>query len=135
MMKNFSVLLMIFVFAASVLSGCASGTHLVTGTQRKALSADDVTIYTEFPEQYEVIGIVTASSDAGWTAQGSLNYAVAELKKQAALIGANGIVIERVEETGSGGIFIENIYVIESAQKVSGKAIYVEPDKPQETAQ
>lgn len=93
--------------------GCASGTALVTGTKRDAINSDEVIIYPELPENYEIIGIVSASSDWGWTQQDCLNYAIQELKKQAAKIGANGIVIENTKKT----IFDE--------QNVSGKAIFV----------
>ncbi|MDE5580151.1 MAG: hypothetical protein K2I95_01855 [Treponemataceae bacterium] len=108
-----------------MLSSCASGTALVTGTQRSATNADEVVIYTEAPEKYEVIGIVTASSDFGWTEQGDLNYAVAELKKQAAKIGANGIILESVSTTNSGGVISYGVYIPVTAKNVSGKAIYV----------
>jgi len=36
---------------------------------------------------------VKASSDAGWSQQGSLDYAVDELKAQAAKVGANAVVL------------------------------------------
>lgn len=118
------------------LFGCASinanGTYIVTGTQREAISADSVTIYTVFPEHYELIGIVTASSESGWTEQDSLNFAVAELKNQAAKIGANGIILESVGTINAGGVIISGVYVPVSAQKVSGKAIYVAPNTQQE---
>lgn len=125
----FSKILILGMLFLPTLFGCAStnanGTYLITGTQREAISADSVTIYAVFPEHYEVIGIVTASSESGWTEQDSLNYAVAELKNQAAKIGANGIVIENMEKTNAGGVIISGVYVPVSAQKVSGKAIYV----------
>lgn len=63
--------------------GCASGTALVTGTKRDAINSDEVIIYPELPENYEIIGIISASSDWGWTQQDCLNYAIQELKKQA----------------------------------------------------
>ena len=127
-MKKSILLSVFFVFgmvSVLMLSGCASGTALVTGTQRSATNADEVVIYTEAPEKYEVIGIVTASSDFGWTEQGDLNYAVAELKKQAAKIGANGIILESVSTTNSGGVISYGVYIPVTAKNVSGKAIYV----------
>ena len=83
-------------------------------------------IYTEAPANYEVIGIVTASSDAGMTEQGDLNYAIAELKRQAAKIGANGVILESVGTSNSGGVIMNyGIIVPVTAKNVSGKAIYV----------
>ena len=119
----------LFIFAFSliflIISSCASGTALVTGTQHPETSPESVVIYTEPPVNYEVIGIVTASSDSGWTAQGSLDYALTELKKQAAKIGANGILLEDVTQTTTGGVYSYGMYVPSTSQNLSGKAIYV----------
>lgn len=134
-MKKSIIFFAVFILgivSVLILSGCASGTALVTGTQRSATNADEVIIYTETPEHYELIGIVTASSDAGWTEQDSLNYAIAEFKKQAAKIGANDIILESVGTINAGGVIISGVYVPVSAQKVSGKAIYVAPNTQQE---
>ena len=120
------IFVVFFMFAVSLaFVSCASGNALVTGTQRPATNPESVVIYTEAPEKYEVIGIVTASSDATGSAQTDLNYAVAELKKQAAKIGANGILLQDVSSSNSGGVFISGVFVSETKQKVSGKAIYV----------
>ena len=78
------------------LFGCATGTGsaLVTGPIRPAIEDHTIVqILTTMPAGAEKIAIVKASSDSGWTEQGSLNYAVEELKKQAAKIGANAVVI------------------------------------------
>lgn len=119
----------LFIFAFSlislIISSCASGTALVTGTQHPETSPESVVIYTEPPVNYEVIGIVTASSDSGWTDQGSLDYALTELKKQAAKIGANGILLEDVTQTTTGGVYSYGMYVPSTSQNLSEKAIYV----------
>ncbi len=75
------------------LTGCASGSSIVTGTKRPPIDPGKVKLYLQPPSNHEVIGIVNASSDAGWTEQGSIDYAVQELKKQAAKLGANGVLI------------------------------------------
>ncbi len=97
--------------------GCASGSVLLTGIKRTPIPADTVTIYTEQPQKYETIGIVTASSDSGFTEQGDLDYAVAELKKQASKIGANGIIIQNISTL---------VTEYGTAKSISGKAIYVQ---------
>lgn len=130
-MRKKSLLAKLLLFLL-ILSGCASGTALVTGTQRSATNADEVIIYTEAPEKYEVIGIVTASSDCGWTEQDSLNYAIAELKKQASKIGANGIILESTNTINSGGVISYGVYILDTAKTVSGKAIYVASDTQKE---
>ncbi|WP_315600975.1 hypothetical protein [Treponema socranskii] len=128
-MKKMFIVLFFCIFSVTVLFSCATGTALITGTKRTATNPECVVIYTEAPPKYEVIGIVTASSDSGWTEQGDLNYAIAELKKQAAKIGANGIILENVGTSNSGGVISYGVYIPVTAKNVSGKAIYVSDNK------
>ena len=124
-MKNICYLLI----AVLLISSCASGSYILTGQQRHPIDATLVKLYTEPPQQYEVIAIVNASSDSGWTQQGDMDYAVAELKEQAAKLGANGIILIGIGERSSatvGAYKSGAIYTVPStAQTVSGKAVYV----------
>ena len=117
------------LIAVLLISSCASGSYILTGQQRDPIDATLVKLYTEPPQQYEVIAIVNASSDSGWTQQGDMDYAVAELKEQAAKLGANGIILIGVGERSSatvGAYKSGAIYAVPStAQTVSGKAVYV----------
>lgn len=126
-MKKIIYLTFVFLFEL-ILFSCASGSALVTGSPRSATKPDKVIVYSEPPANYEVIGIVSATSDAGLTQQGSLNYALEELKKQAAKIGANGIIIETINTSSNGGVILGNIWVNVTSQNISGKAIYVYPE-------
>lgn len=101
-----------------ILAACASGSVVVTGTKRPPISPSEVQLYSRAPATYEVIGIVKASSEMGWTEQGSMDYAVEELKKQAAAIGANGVIVTTVGDKGS-------LSYGDISQTVSGEAIYV----------
>jgi len=118
-----------FLFALIFLAGCATGSSIVVGEVREAIDPSLVKLYLEIPETYEVIGIVNASSDAGWTEQGSVDYAIEELKNQAAKLGANGVLIESTGTQNStvvGGYGTSYLYAIPvTAKSVTGKAIYV----------
>ena len=84
----------VLTLLAVVVAGCASGSALVIGQTRPAIEDHTtVSILTEMPEGAEDIAIVKASSDSGWTQQDSLDFAVDELKKQAAKVGANAVVL------------------------------------------
>ncbi len=76
--------LLLLAPAVLVIAACASGSGsaLVTGNTRAPVAPEQVKIYLEKPAAFEVIGLVNASSDAGWTEQDSLDYAIEELKKQ-----------------------------------------------------
>lgn len=110
------------------IAACASGSAIVTGNTRPPIATEQVKIYLEPPAEFEVIGLVNASSDAGWTEQGSLDYAVKELKKQAAKLGANGVLIMSSGETTSTIVSGQGkaAYAIPvTAKTVQGKAIFV----------
>jgi hypothetical protein len=102
---------------AMSLAACASGSAIVTGAKRTPLDPSHVRLYAEAPAKYEVIGVVSAKSAAGLTAQGSEDYAVQELKNQAAKLGANGVLLEATGQLAyaSGSV----------GQTVTGKAIFV----------
>ena len=120
-----------------LLSACASGTIVLTGHARAPISADAVTLYVTPPAHYEVIGLVSAHASHGWTDQGRMDKAVAELKEQAANVGANGILVGSAG-TGSGGMTGVAvpaggggaIFVASNShdQQISGTAIYVPPE-------
>lgn len=128
-MKALKTQQMIIYLCALILAGCASGSALVTGEKRTPIDPGQVKLYLEAPSSYEIIGIVNASSDAGWTEQGDHDYAVQELKNQAAKLGANGVLLETTGEKTSttvGGYGTGYFYAIPvTAKTVSGKAIYV----------
>lgn len=108
------------------LTACASGSAIVTGHARAPVPPQSVKLYLEPPSKFEVIGLVDATSDAGWTEQGSLDYAVAELKKQASKIGANGVLLVSSGETVTGFISGRSYAIPVTGKTVQGKAIFVE---------
>jgi hypothetical protein len=107
--------------AVAVLAACASGSAIVTGTKRTPVTVEHVKLYLEPPVSFEVIGLVTASSDAGWSEQDSVDSAVKELKKQAAALGANGLLL--ASTVGSETTMVGNVPV--TTKTVQGKAIFV----------
>jgi hypothetical protein len=117
-MKNIFISLLIMSLVACT---SASGSAIVTGVKGTPLDPGQVKLYIEAPAKYEVIGIVNASSDAGRTDQESQDYAVQELKNQAAKLGANGVLLVSTGEKITG--MMGRIPVM--AKTVSGKAISV----------
>lgn len=111
------------------LIGCASGSVIVTGTVRPATDPQSVKFYLKEPRNYETIGLVEASSDSGFTEQGSKDYAVSELKKQAAKIGATGVLLTATGDQTStmvGGYGTGVIWAVPvNAKVVRGTAIFV----------
>ncbi len=128
-MTQWRSVLFLSVLLTLILGGCASGSAIVTGVTRTPIAPEQVTVYLEPPTDFEVIGLVNASSDAGWTEQGSMDYAIGELKQQAAKLGANGILLVSSGErttTAVGGYGPGYFYAVPvTAKTVQGKAIFV----------
>ena len=124
-MKKILSVILISIF----LTSCASGSYILTGEKRTPIKPELVKLYVSPPQKYDIIGIVNASSDSGWTSQGDMDYAVSELKSQAARLGANGIIITGRGEVSSAvvGTYSNGMMysIPTSAQSVSGQAVYV----------
>lgn len=103
----------IIYFLLSSIMGCAtasggrataSGSALVTGQTRPIVEDHTtVTILTEMPDEALEIANVEASSKEGWRVQQTLDYAIEELRRQAAAVGANAVVVTGAESSILGG--------------------------------
>ena len=117
------------VIVLLLMAACASGSAIVTGTTRPAVAPETVRLFVEPPAEYEVIGLVSASSDAGWTEQGDVNYAISELKRRAAKLGANGVLLTATGDKPGTLVMPQAngtvVSVSSSAKTVQGRAIFV----------
>ena len=112
-MKNLIVSLIVIIFF-----GCYPVSHIIVGETRSPISPSKVKIYLEYPEEYEIIARIDASSEFAFrdpsfdiTWQSKMDKIIQRLKIEAAQLGANGIVIEgttnqtrqnmRAEENGT----------------------------------
>ncbi len=129
-MQRVEATYLVLLIIIATLTSCASGTAVVTGTKRGAISPDQVRLYSNAPPSYETVAAITASSNMGWTAQGSQDYAIEELKEQAAELGANGILLGQATERRTN---IQGQYgpIPVVTQTVTGHAIYVFTTKQQ----
>lgn len=127
--------LLILVFALALLTGCATGTVLVTGEKRISVPFDHVKLYQAPPTgKYDVIGIVNGAS--GGHDQGSLDRATHAMKRKAASVGANGVIIQSAPGQSGGGAvagyggggFFAGGFLSERTQ-ISGQAIFVHSEK------
>ncbi|EKE17372.1 MAG: hypothetical protein ACD_10C00479G0010 [uncultured bacterium] len=96
------------LFMALAIAGCTTSSAIMTGQARTATPASEVKVYLRSPAQFESIALVTAMSNAAVSRDGSRENAVAELKKKAGELGANGILLN-TNETNPGlqtGVFV-----------------------------
>lgn len=132
-MKN---IIICFIFLA-LLSACATGSSIVIGKKRPPVDPSTVKILHKRPDSAVLIGIVKARSLGGVTDQSREDYALNELKNQAAKLGANAVLLlnSRTEVTNNT-TFISNGYgggtlVPHQSRQAdfSAMAIYVPPKK------
>ena len=112
-----------------ILSSCATGSTIVTGNQKAAISPTEVQIYFEPPSKYETIGLVEASSTIEFSRQAAQDRVINELKSRAAKIGANGVLLKEVGSklSGASGFYSGGVYFASTSEKMSaqGLAIFV----------
>lgn len=135
--------LLLVMFA---IGGCAvtNETSLVVGKIRAPTTADQVKLYTKPPAKYEEIAIVSAdAAHAFMSKQDLMNISIANLKQEAAKVGANGVLLDGVGDfyVGSSGVVVapsalRGAPVIatgamnaQTGKKASGMAIFVIEEK------
>ena len=90
-------------FATFALKSCYPVSHVIIGEKQPPIDYNNVKVYYNFPDNYEKIAIIEASSDLAFkdfsiefTHQQKTNKALDRLKKEAAVLGANGIVLQNI---------------------------------------
>ena len=125
---------------ALALSACAGTSKVMLGQARPPVDPTQVRIYTTPPPGSIEIAQLESSSAVGFGTQGQTDAAVARLKREAAALGANGVILMGVGSSGSpvgmsvgagsygrhsaGGI---GIGIPTTQKKAAGVAIYVPP--------
>ena len=93
------------VFAVLLL-GCSTSSHVMIGTTRPAISPESVRIYLQPPPRYEQVATLDATSQGSFaiTGQQNMDKAMARLKEEAAKLGANGVLLQGVQDQQTGSI-------------------------------
>ena len=109
-LKNINIFKMInvkpFLISIFILKSCYPVSHIIIGEIQTPLDYNKVKVYHDYPDTYEKIAIIEASSDLAFkdlsiefTHQQKTNKALERLKKEAASLGANGIVLQNISTT------------------------------------
>jgi hypothetical protein len=82
-----------------LVAGCTSTSHVMVGKKRPPISPVAVKVYWDPPAEYEKIAILDSSSEWSFklTQQGQMNAVIERLKKEAAKLGANGVLLQDVD--------------------------------------
>ncbi|MBN6149781.1 hypothetical protein JR065_05480 [Xanthomonas sp. AmX2] len=129
------------------LGGCASSSKVMLSAPRPPIDPALVQVYSTPPAGAEDIAQLESSSAVGFGTQGQTDAAVARLKREAAKLGANGVVLMGVGTNGSpvgmsvgagsygghvgGGL---GIGIPTTQKRAAGMAIWVPPGADRGTA-
>jgi hypothetical protein len=124
------------LYAAIVLvSACATSSQVVVGQARAPIDPANVKIYLTAPPGAKHIAILDASSGSSlaFSDQQKLDAAITELKKRAARLGANGVLIQGTGTESTAGVVVSQptamgYYAGARHKVVSAIAIYVDEE-------
>ena len=88
------------------MKACYPVSHIIIGETQSPIDYTNVKVYHDYPDSFQKIAIIEASSDIAFkdlsielTHQQKTNKALNRLKKEAASLGANGIVLQNISTT------------------------------------
>jgi len=123
---------------ACALIGCTltRGSSVLVGTARPPIDPSRVKLYLDVPKKYEKVAILSADSRNDFASQQNLtNAAIERLKKEAAKVGANGILLNGIGnyQIGASGVVVANpgspigtaVVNTRTGKEATGLAIYV----------
>ncbi|HAI45221.1 hypothetical protein D3C87_571140 [compost metagenome] len=87
--------------ALLAVAGCASTSKVMLGQARAPVDPASVQIYSTPPAGSVEIAQLESSSAVGFGTQGQTDAAVMRLKREAAALGANGVILMGVGSSGS----------------------------------
>ena len=95
--------------------GCYPVSKMMVGDTREPISPYEVKVYLNFPEKYETIALIEASSEFAFkdpsiniTWQSKSDKIIERLKIEASNLGANGIVIKNTENKNKLNAIFDN---------------------------
>jgi len=99
-------LLALAMVALSLAACTTPNSVIVTGTARPPIAPADVKIYSQPPPVFEEIAMLNASSSSMFTTggQSSVDKVIADMKGQAAKLGANGVILEGFSDSQTGSV-------------------------------
>jgi hypothetical protein len=86
----------------------AGGSFILLGKKRPPIDPEDVVIYFDAPARYEKVAVVEGDSMGAFafSSQGKTDKALQRMKKQAAKLGANAIILQGQSQRDSGAIIV-----------------------------
>ncbi len=94
------------VCSVFLLAACATTSHVITGKTQTPIDASQVKIYSTAPPDYEEIAVIDATSrwSFAFGDQRKMDAVMERLRREAASLGANGVLLQSTGSESGGGI-------------------------------
>jgi hypothetical protein len=91
-----------------LLASYALASTIMVGEPRPPTNPANVKVFMEPPRKFDRIAIIRKGSSGAWafSDQGQVDEAIAKIRVEAAKVGANGILLQVIEDHSGGGIGI-----------------------------
>jgi hypothetical protein len=98
--------LSLLVSCVLLLVACATTSHVITGKTRTPIDPSQVKVYSTAPPGYEEIAVIDATSRLSFSSgdQKKMDAVMERLRKEAASLGANGILLQSTGTESRGGV-------------------------------
>lgn len=83
------------------LAGCANTSRVLLAEPRPPLPVEQVRVYQTPPARYIEIARIETSSGVGFGTAGQTESAMLKLRREAAKVGANGVLLQAIETVAS----------------------------------
>ncbi|HLA62971.1 MAG TPA: hypothetical protein VK610_00975 [Rhodothermales bacterium] len=117
-------------FSLVLIAGCVQTQATMLGGQTyPPITEDQVRIYLnvdEIPGRYDQVAILHAQGATGYTNESQMYEA---LRRRAARIGANGVVVGNINEPGAGAQVAAAVFGMTTTRRGEALAIYVYPEE------
>ena len=99
---------LLFTAIACLLCSYALASTFMVGEPRPPTNPANVRVYMEPPRRFDRIAIIRKGSSGAWafSDQNQIDEAIAKIRVEAAKVGANGILLQAVEDRSGGGVSI-----------------------------
>ena len=126
-----SLFMLVIVFFIFSLTACMSTKAVRLGDQiaRPILPWQQITVYRtadQVPGSYDEVGLLMTTASTIWTSEkGMWN----SMKKKAAKLGANAIILDAISEPSAGAKIAGALFGVGINRKGKAVAIFVHPEK------
>jgi hypothetical protein len=95
--------LIVMITATALVAACATSSQTLTGSPRAPIAPSEVRVYTQAPQSFEEIAVLSASRKSVSAAGGerAIEKMIESMKLQAAQLGANGLLLEDFSDSNS----------------------------------